>query len=224
MDAVEEQIRKGTHIGWSHPLEIDLAERISEMVPGAEMVRYTNSGTEAIMYSSRLARAYTDRKKLAKIEGGWHGGYDNLHKAVHAPFDIPESAGINPKSLEDTIIIPLNNIEAAQKALKKEDVASIIIEPLMGAAGFLKPEPGYLEQLREICNKTGTLLIFDEVISGFRLGLGGGQEYFGVTPDITVLGKIMGGGFPIGAFCGKKEIFEYLDHRKSFFSWRHIHG
>jgi glutamate-1-semialdehyde 2,1-aminomutase len=195
-------------------LEIELAERIVEMVPCADMVRYTNSGTEANMYSSRLARAYTGRTKLVKMEGGWHGGYDSLHKGVHEPFNIPESAGLNPKTVEDTIVIPYNDLEAARRVLKDEEVAGLIVEPLMGVGGFLTPERLYLEGLREICNETDTLLIFDEVISGFRLGLGGGQEYFGVTPDITVLGKIMGGGFPIGAFCGSRDIFERLDHRR----------
>jgi glutamate-1-semialdehyde 2,1-aminomutase len=214
MDSVTEQIRKGTHIGWSHPLEVELAERLTEMIPSAEMVRYTNSGTEANMYASRLSRAYTGRNKIAKIEGGWHGGYDSLHKAVHTPFNVPESAGINPKTVEDTVVVPYNDLEAAHKVLKKKNIASIVIEPLMGVGGFIEPEPGFLESLREICDDTNTLLIFDEVISGFRLGIGGGQEYFGVVPDITVIGKIMGGGFPIGAFCGRKDIFERLDHRK----------
>ena len=214
MDAVADQIRRGTHIGWSHELEIELAERLVEMVPSAEMVRYTNSGTEANMYSSRLAQAYTGRTKLVKMEGGWHGGYDSLHKGVHAPFNVPESAGLNPKTVEDTIVIPFNDLDAAREALKGEDVASLFVEPLMGVGGFIIAEPGYLEGLREICDQTGTLLIFDEVISGFRLGLGGGQGHFGVTPDITVLGKIMGGGFPVGAFCGRRDIFELLDHHK----------
>jgi glutamate-1-semialdehyde 2,1-aminomutase len=214
MNAVEEQIRKGTHIGFSHGLEIELAERLVEMVPSAEMVRYTSSGTEANMYSSRLARAYTGRTKLVKMEGGWHGGYDSLHKGVHEPYNVPESAGLNPKTVEDTVVVPFNDLDAARKALKDEDVASLVVEPLMGVGGFIIPEPGYLEGLREICDETGTLLIFDEVISGFRLGPGGGQEYFGVIPDITVLGKIMGGGFPIGAFCGRRDVFERLDHRK----------
>ena len=214
MEAVAEQIRRGTHIGWSHELEIELAEHLVEMIPSAEMVRYTNSGTEANMYASRLARAHTGRDKIAKMEGGWHGGYDCLHKAVHAPFDVPESAGLDPKTVEDTVVVPYNDLEAARKALRGSEVAALFVEPLMGVGGFLKPEPGYLEGLRELCDETGTLLIFDEVISGFRLGLGGGQEYFGVTPDVTVIGKIMGGGFPIGAFCGRRDIFERLDHRK----------
>jgi len=225
MDAVAKQIRRGTHFGFSHELEIELAERIVDMVPSAEMVRYTNSGTEANMYASRLARAYTGRMKMVKIEGGWHGGYDSLHLGIHAPFDVPESAGLNPKTVEDTLVVPYNDIGAARKALEGEDVACIVVEPLMGVGGFIKPEPSYLEGLRDACDETETLLVFDEVISGFRLGPGGGQKYFGVTPDITVIGKIMGGGFPIGAFCGPWEIFERLDHRKYPKMWeRAFHG
>ncbi len=214
MDAVIEQIRRGTHIGFSHELEIELAERLVEMVPSAEMVRYTSSGTEANMYASRLARAHTGRMGMTKIEGGWHGGYDSLHVGVHAPFDVPESAGLNPKTVEDTTVIPFNDLDAAREAAKAERLACIIVEPVLGAGGLITPEPGYLEGLREICDETGTLLIFDEVITGFRLGPNCAQGYYGVAPDITILGKIMGGGFPIGAFVGRREVFERLDHRK----------
>lgn len=213
VEAVAEQIRKGTHFGFAHELEVELAERIVDMIPSAEMLRYTSSGTEANMYASRLARAYTGRIKMVKIEGGWHGGYDSLHTAVHN-FGAPESAGLNPKTYEDTLAVPFNDPEAASEALKGGDVACLVVEPMMGAAGFLTPEPGYLEGLREVCDATGTLLIFDEVITGFRLSPGGAQPLYGVEADITVLGKIMGGGFPIGAFCGRREIFERLDHRR----------
>jgi glutamate-1-semialdehyde 2,1-aminomutase len=213
VEAVAEQIRKGTHFGFAHELEVQLAERVVGMIPSAEMLRYTSSGTEANMYASRLARAYTGRVKMVKIEGGWHGGYDSLHTAVHH-FGAPESAGLNPKTYEDTAAIPFNDPEAAGEALKGEDVACLVVEPMMGAAGFLTPEPGYLESLRETCDETGTLLIFDEVITGFRLSPGGAQPLYGVDADITIIGKIMGGGFPIGAFCGRREVFERLDHRK----------
>lgn len=213
VEAVAEQIPKGTHYGFAHELEVQLAERIVEMIPSAEMLRYTNSGTEANMYASRLARAYTGRLKMVKIEGGWHGGYDSLHTAVHH-FGAPESAGLNPKTYEDTAAIPFNDPEAAREALKGEDAACLVVEPMMGAAGFLTPEPGYLESLRETCDATGTLLVFDEVITGFRLSPGGAQPLYGVDADVTIIGKIMGGGFPIGAFCGRREVFERLDHRK----------
>ena len=213
VEAVAEQLHKGTHYGFAHELEVQLAERIVDMIPSAEMVRYTSSGTEANMYASRLARAYTGRNGMVKIEGGWHGGYDSLHTAVHH-FGAPESAGLNPKTYEDTRAVPFNDLEAAREALKGEDMACLVVEPMMGAAGFLTPEPGYLEGLREACDATGTLLIFDEVITGFRLSPGGAQPLYGVDADVTIIGKIMGGGFSIGAFCGRRDIFERLDHRK----------
>ena len=214
INAVEKQLPYGTHFGFNHEKEIELAERIVKYVPSAEMVRYTSSGTEANMYGTRLARAYTGRNKMLKIEGGWHGGYDSLHAYVSRPYGRSESAGLNPKVIEDTMAVPYNNLEAATKIAKKEKLACIVMEPVMGAAGFLTPEPGYLEGMRELCDETGTLLIFDEVITGFRLGMGGAQGYYGVTPDLTIMGKVIGGGFPGGAFWGKAEIMELIDHTK----------
>ena len=212
--AVEKQLPYGTHFGFSHEKEIELAERIVKYVPSAQMVRYTSSGTEANMYGTRLARAYTGRDKMLKIEGGWHGGYDSLHAFVSRPYGRLESAGLNTKTIEDTLAVPYNDLEAATKIAKKEKLACIVLEPVMGAAGFLTPEPGYLEGLRELCTETDTLLIFDEVITGFRLGMGGAQGYYGVTPDLTIMGKVIGGGFPVGAFCGSEEIMEHIDHNK----------
>ena len=212
--AVEKQLPYGTHFGFSHEKEIELAERIVKYVPSAQMVRYTSSGTEANMYGTRLARAYTGRDKMLKIEGGWHGGYDSLHAFVSRPYGRLESAGLNTKTIEDTLAVPYNDLEAATKIAKKEKIACIVLEPVMGAAGFLTPEPGYLEGLRELCTETDTLLIFDEVITGFRLGMGGAQGYYGVTPDLTIMGKVIGGGFPVGAFCGSEEIMEHIDHNK----------
>jgi glutamate-1-semialdehyde 2,1-aminomutase len=214
IQAVEKQLPYGTHFGFSHEHEIRLAEQIVEYVPSAEMVRYTSSGTEANMYGTRLARTYTGRNKMLKIEGGWHGGYDSLHAYVSRPFGRLESAGLNPKTTEDTYAVPYNDLEAATEMAKEHALACIILEPVMGAAGFLTPEPGYLEGLRELCDETDTLLIFDEVITGFRLGMGGAQEYYGVTPDMTIMGKVIGGGFPVGAFCGSEEIMELVDHNK----------
>ncbi|TFH15339.1 aspartate aminotransferase family protein, partial [Candidatus Bathyarchaeota archaeon] len=214
IQAVQKQLPYGTHFGFSHEPEIRLAEQIVEYVPSAEMVRYTSSGTEANMYGTRLARAYTGRNKMLKIEGGWHGGYDSLHAYVSRPFGRLESAGLNPKTTEDTYAVPYNDLEAATEMAKEHALACIILEPVMGAAGFLTPEPGYLEGLRELCDETDTLLIFDEVITGFRLGMGGAQEYYGVTPDMTIMGKVIGGGFPVGAFCGSEEIMELVDHNK----------
>ena len=209
--AVKRQIEKGTHYGAAHELEIALAEQVTKMIPTAKMVRFTNSGTEANMYAMRLARAYTGRNKIAKFEGGWHGGYDALHVAVKPPFNIPESAGLTLGALQDTIILPFNNIEGVKEKLKSEDVAAILIEPVLGVGGGVFAEKEFLKELREICDEKGTLLIVDEVITGFRLAPGGVQQYFGVKPDITILGKILGGGFPIGAFCGPTEIMERVD-------------
>ncbi|MBD3171354.1 aminotransferase class III-fold pyridoxal phosphate-dependent enzyme [Candidatus Bathyarchaeota archaeon] len=214
LKAVKKQLPEGTHFGFSHKKEIELAEKIVRYVPSAEMVRYTSSGTEANMYGTRLARAYTGRDKMLKIEGGWHGGYDSLHAYVSRPYGRSESAGLNPKVIEDTLAVPFNDLEAASKILKNNEVACIVLEPVMGAAGFITPEPGYLEGLRELCDETDTLLIFDEVITGFRLGMGGAQEYYGVKPDLTIMGKVIGGGFPVGAFCGPEEIMELIDHNK----------
>ena len=212
--SVKEQLSRGTHFGFSHEKEIELAERIVKYVPSAEMVRYTSSGTEANMYGTRLARAYTGKNKMLKIEGGWHGGYDSLHTNVSRPYEKSESAGLNPKVIEDTYAVPFNDLKSVKEVLKSGDFACVILEPVMGAAGFITPEPGYLEGLREICDHFDALLIFDEVITGFRLGMGGAQEYYSVIPDLTIMGKVMGGGFPVGAFCGPEEIMKLLDHYK----------
>jgi len=212
--AVEKQLSNGTHFGFSHKHEIDLAERVIKYVPSAEMVRFTNSGTEANMYGTRLARAYTGRNKMLKIEGGWHGGYDSSQAYITRPYGRLESAGLNQQVTKDTFAVPYNNLEKTVEIAKKNDLACIVLEPVMGAAGFITPEPDYLKGLRELCDETDTLLIFDEVITGFRLGMGGAQEHYNVVPDMTILGKIIGGGFPIGAFCSSTEIMELIDHNK----------
>jgi glutamate-1-semialdehyde 2,1-aminomutase len=211
VEAVRRQLEVGTHYGTCHELEIALAEQVVRMVPNVDMVRFTNSGTEANMYAVRLARAYTKRWKIAKFEGGWHGGYDALHVSVKHPFNIPESAGLTHGATQDTIVLPFNNLEGVRRRLKNEDVAAIIIEPILGAGGGIPADKEFLKGLRELCDEKGILLIFDEVITGFRLAPGGAQQYFGVKSDITVFGKILGGGFPIGAFCGRREIMEKLD-------------
>ncbi len=209
--AVETQLENGTQYGTSHELEIDLAEKVAKMMSTAEMTRFTNSGTEANMYATRLARSYTGRTKIAKFEGGWHGGYDALHVGVKYPFDIPESAGLTVGAVQDTILLPFNDLEGVREKLRNEKVASIVVEPVLGAGGGVPAEKEFLGGLRELCDEKGILLIFDEVITGFRLAPGGGQHYYGVRPDVTVLGKILGGGFPVGAFCGSREIMGQLD-------------
>lgn len=167
MREVKCQLDRGTHYGTCHELEILLAEQIVKMVPTAQMVRFTNSGTEAVMYATRLARAYTGRDHIAKFEGGWHGGYDALHTAVKPPFDVPESSGLTEGALKDTIVLPYNNLEGAEKIINKEDLAAVVIEPVLGAGGCIPAEKDFLKGLREICSQTGVLLIFDEVITGF---------------------------------------------------------
>ena len=222
VEAVKRQLENGTHYGTSHELEIELAEQVVKMVSGAEMVRFTNSGTEANMYATRLARACTGRSKIAKFEGGWQGGYDALHIGVHYPFNIPESAGLTAGAFQDTILLPFNDLEGVKQKLKNERVASIVIEPVLGAGGGVPAEKEFLKGLREFCDEKEILLIFDEVITGFRLAPGGAQQYYGIVSDITVFGKILGGGFPIGAFCGCREIMERLDsllHKRPYYSF-----
>jgi glutamate-1-semialdehyde 2,1-aminomutase len=213
MEVVKGQLENGTQYGTSHELEIELAEKVAEIVPNAQMIRFTNSGTEANMYATRLARAYTGRNKIAKFEGGWHGGYDALHVGVKYPFNVPESAGLTAGALQDTVLLPFNNIEGVKEKLKNEKVASIVIEPILGAGGGIVARKEFLKALREFCDEEGILLVFDEVITGFRLAPGGAQQYYGITADMIVFGKILGGGFPVGAFCGSRELMERLDSR-----------
>jgi len=214
IEAACRQIALGSHFGFAHPLEVELAEMVTRLVPSAEMMRYTNSGTEANMYAIGLARGHTGRTRIAKMEGGWHGGVDCLQKAVKAPFDVADSAGLNPHAMADTVVLPFNDLEAAGRVLAREDLACLIVEPMMGAAGCIPADRDYLFGLRELTARHGTLLVFDEVITGFRLAPGGAQQHYGVIPDITILGKILGGGFPIGALCGRRDVFQHLDHRR----------
>lgn len=215
IEAVMDASKRGTHLGYENPYAVQYAELLSRVVPGLEMVRFANSGTEANMYTMRLVRAFTKRKYVIKIEGGWHGGYDSLHTSVSPPFTGPESAGLPEEYLKYTLTAPYNNFEVVEELLRKYPVAAVIVEPVIGAGGCIEPVEGYLKELREATYKYGSLLIFDEVITGFRLAPGGGQEYFGVKADLVVLGKVVGGGFPgAGAFGGRAEIMELLDHLK----------
>jgi glutamate-1-semialdehyde 2,1-aminomutase len=220
--AVRKQLKDGTQYGTSHELEIELAEQVAKMVPSAQMTRFTNSGTEANMYAVRLARAYTGRSIVAKFEGGWHGGYDALYTGVKYPFDIPESAGLTAGATQDTILLPFNDLEGVRKRLKNKEVACVIVEPVLGAGGGIPARKEFVEGLREICDEKDILLVFDEVITGFRMAPGGGEQYYGVTPDLSVLGKILGGGFPIGAFCGSRRVMERVNslvHKRPHFSF-----
>lgn len=213
---VEEAIRsRGVHLGFANEVEIEYAEFLKKTLPWIEEIKFSNTGTEANMQVARLARAYTKRKKIVKVEGGWHGGYDALHVGVTYPFRGPESLGLPEEFIAFTEVVPFNDIDAAEKVLKKEDVAEVVVEPVLGAGGGIEADPQYLKELRRLCDQYGTLLVFDEVITGFRVAYGGGVERYGVKPDIVVYGKIIGGGFPgAGAFGGRAEIMELLDHVK----------
>ncbi len=211
IEAVKKQVEHGTHYGVCHELEIALAEQIVKMVPSARMVRFCNSGTEAAMYATRLARAYTGKSKVVKFEGGWHGGYDALHVAVKPPFDMPESKGITESALKDTIVAPFNDLQETERKIRDQEVAAVIVEPVLGSGGCIPAEKEFLKGLRELCHQKDVLLVFDEIITGFRLAPGGAQQSYGVTPDVTLLGKILGGGFPIGAVAGRKDVMERMD-------------
>ena len=225
VEKLKEAVEGGTHYGYAHELEVKLAEEVVRCVPSAELVRFTNSGTEASMYAVRLARAYTGRSYIAKFEGGWHGGYDCLHKAVKPPFSMPESLGLLKEALEKTVVLRFNDLKSVEEAFRRYELACVVVEPILGSRGSIPAEPEFLKALRELCTENDTLLVFDEVITGFRLSLGGAQEVYGVTPDLTILGKILGGGLPVGALCGREEYMELLDHRKHPKAWeRSFHG
>jgi glutamate-1-semialdehyde 2,1-aminomutase len=215
IDKVCEVSRYGTHFGFENIYAIEYAELLTKIIPNCDMVKFTNSGTEANMYAIRLARTYTKRRYIVKIKGGWHGGLDQLHVGVSPPFIGPESAGLPENLIKYTISISYNDLDELERVLKSYDVAAVIMEPVPGAGGCIEPIEGYLKGVRELVDRYGSLLIFDEVITGFRLSLGGAQEYFNVKADIVTLGKIIGGGMPgAGAFCGKGEIMSLLNHIK----------
>lgn len=210
-NAVADQLSRGTLFGAPSELEIEFAESVCRHFPSIEMLRPVSTGTEATMHAIRLARGYTGRKKIVKMEGGFHGAHDSvLVKAGSGALthSVPNSAGIPEESTKNTILVPFNDLNAINDAFKTNpgEIAAVITEPVMGNTGPILPKQDYLKELREITIQNGSLLIFDEVITGFRLSLGGAQEYFGVKPDITTLGKIVGGGLPIGVFGASSEI------------------
>ena len=200
--AIVEQEPSGTSFGAPSIPELELAEAICRLIPSVEVVRLVNSGTEAVMSALRLARAATGRSRLLKFDGAYHGHYD--------PMLASAGSGLATLGLEasaaGTRVVPYNDLDAAAAILKGEDIAAVIVEPVAANMGVVLPEPGFLSGLRDHCDRTGTLLIFDEVITGFRVAPGGAQELFGVTPDLTVLGKIIGGGLPIGAYGGRADL------------------
>jgi glutamate-1-semialdehyde 2,1-aminomutase len=209
--ALNKTIASGTSFGAPTRAEIELAELVCEMVPSVEMVRMVNSGTEATMSAVRLARGHTGRTKVMKFEGCWHGHADSfLIQAGSSALTTgaPDSPGVTEGTASDTVTAPFNDLETVQKVVQenKDDLAALIVEPIAGNMGVIPPAPGFLEGLRQLTSDLGIILIFDEVISGFRVAPGGAQELYEVTPDMTTLGKIIGGGLPVGAFGGKKEI------------------
>ena len=209
--ALNRTISSGTSFGAPTRVEIELAELVCEMVPSVEMVRMVNSGTEATMSAVRLARGHTGRSKVMKFEGCWHGHADSfLIQAGSSALTTgaPDSPGVTEGTASDTVTAPFNDLETVQKVVNenRDELAAIIVEPIAGNMGTMPPKPGFLEGLRQLTSDLGIILIFDEVISGFRVGPGGAQQLYGVTPDMTTLGKIIGGGLPVGAFGGKKEI------------------
>jgi len=214
MQAIIRQAEKGWHPGVEHELEVSHAETLKKYVPSAEMTRYASSGSEANFFAVRLARTFTKRSKIAKFEGGWHGAYDPIHIAMKPPLAAPPCGGITKGSQEDTIVVPFNDLDGFLQKVHGEELACVIMEPVLAAGGMIAAELEFLKGIREYCTHTGALLIFDEVVTGFRLGLGGAQSHFGIEPDITVLGKIIGGGLPIGALCGRQEVMDHLDHTK----------
>ncbi len=215
ISAVKKALKNGTSYGAPTEIEIKIAELIKKMMPSIELVRMVNSGTEATMSAIRLARAYTGRKKVIKFEGCYHGHADSfLVKAGSGAttLGIPSSPGVPDEIASLTLNAKYNDIESVQRLIdeNKGEIACIIVEPVAGNMGVVLPKNNFLQKLREICDRENIVLIFDEVITGFRLAPGGAQEYFGVRADLTTLGKIIGGGFPVGAYGGKKEIMEMV--------------
>jgi glutamate-1-semialdehyde 2,1-aminomutase len=212
--AVQEVATKGTSFGAPTELEVELAQEVIDAVPSIEMVRMLSSGTEATMSAIRLARGVTGRTKLVKFEGCYHGHADSLLVKAGsgvATLGLPDSPGVPAALAQNTLTVPFNNITALEEVFAAHaDIAAVIIEPVVGNMGCVPPQPGYLEAVRKLTRDRGALLIFDEVMTGFRVARGGAQERYGITPDITTLGKIIGGGLPVGAYGGSREIMNNI--------------
>jgi glutamate-1-semialdehyde 2,1-aminomutase len=213
--ALHEALEKGTSFGAPSVLENVLAEMVIDAVPSIEMVRFVNSGTEACMGVLRLMRAFTNRDKIIKFEGCYHGHADTfLVKAGSgvATLGLPDSPGVPKAATSSTLTAPFNDLEAVKALFEenRDEIAGVILEPVVGNAGFIAPDAGFLEGLRELTHEYGALLVFDEVMTGFRIAYGGAQEKFGVTPDLTTLGKVIGGGLPVGAYGGRRDIMSMV--------------
>ncbi|GGL41340.1 glutamate-1-semialdehyde 2,1-aminomutase [Sporolactobacillus putidus] len=215
IEFIKKTAEKGTSFGAPHVLETKLAELVIERVPSVEMVRMVNSGTEATMSAIRLARGYTGREKILKFEGSYHGSSDSLLiKAGSgvATLGLPDSPGVPAQLAKDTLTVPYNDVESVADVFKQygHDIACIIVEPVAGNMGVVPPVPGFLQALRKITKEYGSLLIFDEVMTGFRVAYDCAQGYYGVTPDLTTLGKVIGGGLPVGAYGGRRDIMKQV--------------
>ena len=212
-DALGEQIRRGTHYGMGSELSVEFGEEIQRTVPCAEAMRLCNTGAEATMYLVRLARAFTGKRTIIKMAGGWHGFNTELNMGVHRPFDRAESAGILEEEQAHIRNVRFNDLEAAAAEIKRSDgdTAAIFLEPVLGAGGCIPADREYIKGLRELADRTGALLAFDEIITGYRLALGGAQEWYKVKPDLATLGKTAGGGMPLGLVCGRNEILALAD-------------
>src|SRR5437879_7745779 len=226
VEAVRAQAARGTGFAAANPVEVKLAALLCERVPSLDAVRFCNSGTEATMFAMRLARAFTGRPKIARMEGGYHGTHDHAEVSTHpglaeagppdAPIARPDSMGTPGWALEQTVVLPFNNPAACEAIIRKEaaNLAAVILEPIIGAGGVIPATVEFLRALRSLTRELGILLIFDEVIS-LRVAPGGAQQAYGVTPDLTTLGKIIGGGLPVAAFGGRADVMELLDPRRN---------
>jgi glutamate-1-semialdehyde 2,1-aminomutase len=225
VEAIRKQAARGTGFAAANPLEVELATLLCERIPSLDSVRFCNSGTEATMFAMRLARVFTGRAKMARIEGGYHGTHDYAEVSTHPkpseagpadrPLSRPDSLGTPAWALEQTVVLPFNNPDAAERILRDEGsrLAAVILEPIIGAGGVIPANTEFLARLRKVTRELGILLIFDEVIS-LRVAPGGAQQLYGVTPDLTTLGKIIGGGLPVAAFGGRSDVMELLDPRR----------
>jgi len=215
VEALQKTVERGTSYGAPTELEVTLARMVTEALPSVEMVRFVSSGTEAVMSALRVARAYTQRDKVVKFAGCYHGHADSLLVKAGSgalTLGVPNSAGVPEAVARDTITVSYNNLDQVREVMGSlgKEVACIIVEPVAGNMGVVAPSPGFLEGLRELTQKYGALLVFDEVITGFRLSYGGAQGLYGIRPDLTCLGKVIGGGLPVGAYGGRREIMEHV--------------